>query len=98
MAQRIFYLHELRDRLLCSMFKNIGFLVGAEKMMEAKAITVRRGFFEGVNKYMCHNCRGAMAEVDRVSENGFSFIWYQCMRANCDGQWLEKKSTKKERV
>jgi hypothetical protein len=59
--------------------------------MEVKAITTTRGHWELADKHMCPNCRGAMAEVDRVNENGFSFIWYECMQANCNGQWLEKK-------
>lgn len=59
--------------------------------MEVKAITVTKNFFGVSNKHMCPNCSGAMTEIDRVNENGFSFIWYECIRANCDGQWLEKK-------
>lgn len=67
-------------------------------MMEAKATTFRKKFFETANKHICPTCKCAMAEVDRVNENGYSFIWYECMRDNCDGQWLEKKSNRTRRL
>ena len=63
-------------------------------MAEVKATAVRKRFFEVANRHICPNCECAMAEVDRVDENGYSFIWYECIRAGCDGQWLEKKSNK----
>jgi hypothetical protein len=58
--------------------------------METVAVAVRKQSFEVMNKHMCPNCRGAMVEVDRIRENGYSFIWYECVRPGCDGQWLEK--------
>jgi hypothetical protein len=57
-----------------------------------KAGTCAVGYFELANKHRCPECGGRMAEVERVNENGFSFVWYECMMANCDGQWLEKKA------
>lgn len=60
-------------------------------MMETKAITVKKQFFEGVNKHPCPDCRGEMVEVNRVNENDFSFIWYECTRAGWGEQWLDKK-------
>jgi hypothetical protein len=64
-------------------------------MVEVKAITVTKDFFEVSNKHKCPDCSGAMAEIDRVNENYFSFIWHECIRANCNGQWLEKKSSQR---
>ena len=64
---------------------------GVGKTMKTKAITARSNFFEVANKHLCPDCRGAMAEIDRVNENGYSYIWYECIRADCDGQWFEKK-------
>lgn len=46
-------------------------------------------------KQLCPDCRSIMAEVDRVTENGTSFIWYECTREGCGGQWLEKRAPKK---
>lgn len=50
------------------------------------------GYPEAVNKHICFECGGAMAEVDRVSEDGFTFIWYKCVRIGCKEQWLEKRA------
>lgn len=40
----------------------------------------------------CPECGGLMAEVERVSEKGYFYIWYRCRQQNCSGQWLEKKA------
>jgi len=31
-----------------------------------------------------------MDEADRANENGALFVWYQCSKDNCTGQWLQK--------
>ena len=31
-----------------------------------------------------------MAEVDRCNENRTLFVWYECSRNDCNGQWLQK--------
>ena len=61
-------------------------------MVEGTTKLLRAEYCETVQKHLCPQCRAEMAEVDRVNENGFSFIWYECKRADCDGQWLEKKT------
>jgi hypothetical protein len=58
-----------------------------EEKMEAGVIRPSKM----TNERLCPGCGGAMAEVERVNENGFLFIWYECTLADCDGQWLEKK-------
>ncbi len=40
----------------------------------------------------CPECGDKMRETDRCNENGTLFIWYECSRNDCDGQWLEKIS------
>lgn len=39
---------------------------------------------------LCPDCRSIMSEVDRITENGTTFVWYECTRPGCDGQWLQK--------
>ncbi|MBN2018861.1 MAG: hypothetical protein JW749_01405 [Sedimentisphaerales bacterium] len=39
----------------------------------------------------CPECGDRMVEVERINENGFLFVWYECARAGCSGQWLEKR-------
>lgn len=41
-------------------------------------------------KERCPDCGDRMTEVDRCNENGVLFVWYECGRNDCDGQWLEK--------
>lgn len=47
-------------------------------------------FRQVLNKQFCPECGTHMKEVDRCRENGALFVWYQCSRNDCDGQWLQK--------
>jgi predicted RNA-binding Zn-ribbon protein involved in translation (DUF1610 family) len=47
-------------------------------------------FRQAEDKQFCPECGGRMTEVNRCNENGALFVWYQCSRDNCDGQWLQK--------
>jgi hypothetical protein len=39
----------------------------------------------------CPRCGFTMVETDRVIENGFVYIWYECSAAGCTEQWLAKR-------
>ena len=39
---------------------------------------------------ICPECGSRMKEIERATESGSIFIWYECENANCDGQWLQK--------
>jgi len=43
------------------------------------------------NERLCPECGAAMAEFDRLAEDGAVFIWYSCTRDGCTGQWLTKR-------
>jgi hypothetical protein len=43
---------------------------------------------------LCPACGGVMEESDRVTENGSTYIWYDCPLPDCDGQWLDKRPAK----
>ena len=45
-----------------------------------------------LNELHCSECGGQMTEVDRHNENQALFVWYECTRNDCDGQWLKKIS------
>ena len=49
-------------------------------------------FQQAQNQKVCPKCGARMVEVDRRSEGGALFVWYECSRNNCDGQWLQKIS------
>ncbi len=39
----------------------------------------------------CPECGEEMKEVERCTENGALFVWFECSKENCDGQWLQKR-------
>jgi hypothetical protein len=39
---------------------------------------------------LCPECGGKMTELERVCENGTTFVWFRCGDKNCSGQWLQK--------
>lgn len=39
----------------------------------------------------CPRCGFTMTETDRVVENGFEYIWYECDAPGCEEQWLAKR-------
>ena len=59
-------------------------------MMEIEAIISQKELLMGKNQRFCPDCGCAMTEVDRVHEDGFAYIWYECSQVDCDGQWLDK--------
>jgi hypothetical protein len=60
-------------------------------MMEIEAVNARKAFVKEKSSRRCPDCGSSMTEVDRVNEDGFAYIWYECAETNCDGQWLEKR-------
>ena len=57
-------------------------------MYDMKGITV--GFRRTPGQKRCPECGAKMIEVDRCNENGALFVWHECSRDNCNGQWLQK--------
>jgi len=55
--------------------------------IEVRSINTGQGIF-GVR---CPECGNKMVEAERANENGSIFVWYECTRAGCSGQWLEKR-------
>ena len=59
------------------------------KTVEAETIFVRpRRGGQGVQ---CPRCGSTMVETDRVVENTFLYIWYECTATGCTEQWLTKR-------
>ncbi len=55
-----------------------------------KGISIR--FCQAPDQKRCPECGDKMIEVNRCNENGVLFVWHECSRNNCDGQWLQKIS------
>ena len=60
-------------------------------MLEEKGQGWAFGTGQAMFGHCCPECGAEMVELDRAGENGFIFIWYECSRAGCGGQWLEKR-------
>ena len=58
-----------------------------EDRMQGWAMEAGRAIFG----HSCPECGARMEETERASEDGFIFVWYECSRTCCGGQWLEKK-------
>ncbi|MBN1507663.1 MAG: hypothetical protein JW955_12500 [Sedimentisphaerales bacterium] len=60
------------------------------KLADARDVVneeLTRGFGE-----VCPECGASMVETGRRMEDGAVFIWYECTREDCNGQWLTKKA------
>jgi len=60
--------------------------------MEIEALNAGKVFVKEKSSRICPDCGSSMTEVDRVNENGFAYVWYECEQTECDGQWLEKRA------
>ena len=47
-------------------------------------------FLHALDEHFCPECSAQMTEVDRRNENQALYVWYECSRTSCDGQWLQK--------
>lgn len=45
-----------------------------------------------MRRMSCPECGTAMHEAYRSNEDSGIFIWYECAKDKCCGQWLEKYS------
>lgn len=59
-------------------------------MPEVQILTGTSQLNEGTAIQHCPDCGCLMTEVERVTESGYTFVWYECRQDNCNGQWLEK--------
>jgi hypothetical protein len=50
---------------------------------------VNFGLFKVTNNQRCPQCGGPMKEVERCKEGSITYVWFECARVNCDGQWLQ---------
>jgi len=47
-------------------------------------------FLHALDEHFCPECGSNLMEVERRNENGALYVWYECSRNGCDGQWLQK--------
>jgi hypothetical protein len=40
---------------------------------------------------LCPECGAIMDEVDCLDEGLYTFIWFECSKSDCNGQWVQRK-------
>jgi len=45
---------------------------------------------QAANRQLCLECGVQMTEIDQLSDDRIVFVWYECTKNNCSGQWLQK--------
>lgn len=53
-----------------------------------KTNTIRNKFHKAVELGLCPECGAVMNEVDRLVKRECIYIWLECDKSACDGQWL----------
>lgn len=57
-----------------------------------EANTIHSKFDQADELGLCPKCGAVMNELDRLQEGLYTFIWLECSKSGCDGQWLQRKS------
>lgn len=57
-----------------------------------EADTINSKFYQADELGLCPKCGAIMNEADRLSEGECIYIWLECSKNACDGQWLQRKS------
>ena len=53
-----------------------------------KTSRLKISLFNAANYRHCPQCGGVMKEVEKRKEGLTTYVWLECVKANCDGQWL----------
>ncbi len=59
-------------------------------MSETQGTVSMMQLLDSTAGHLCPDCGCLMTEVERLRENGFTFVWFECRQPYCNGQWLEK--------
>jgi hypothetical protein len=54
--------------------------------------TIGNKFHQADEFGLCPRCGAVMNEVDRLKVGLNTFIWLECSKSDCNGQWLQRKS------
>ena len=54
---------------------------------------VKSRLFKVINNQRCPQCSSQMKEADRRKEESVTYVWFECVKADCDGQWMQSYSS-----
>ena len=63
--------------------------------MEKKLLSKR--FQLADEKGLCPECGVQMDEISRLNEGDIAYVWLQCGKDGCGGQWLQKKQCSEQK-
>jgi rubredoxin len=63
---------------------------GRQQLRSREKLMTERKFKACAHDRVCPECGFRMKKVDSAREAKFTFVWFECSRSQCDGQWLEK--------
>ena len=58
-------------------------------MNNAETSLANVSLFNVANNRHCPQCGGLMKEAQRRKEGSITYVWLECVKADCDGQWLQ---------
>ena len=58
-------------------------------MNNSETSLVKGSLFNVINNQHCPQCSSQMKESDRRKEGSITYVWFDCVSANCDGQWMQ---------
>lgn len=50
---------------------------------------VKISLLDVVNNRHCPQCGGLMKEAERCKEGSIVYVWFECVKTECDGQWFQ---------
>ena len=50
---------------------------------------VKVSLFNVINNQHCPQCSSQMKEADRGKEESVTYVWFECVKADCDDQWMQ---------
>ena len=61
-------------------------------MNNTETSLVNVSLFKAVNNRHCPQCGALMKEADRCKEGSITYVWFECVKLGCDGQWFQSSA------
>jgi hypothetical protein len=58
-------------------------------MNNTETSLVKISLFKVTNDRRCPQCGNPMKEAERCNEGSITYVWFECAKADCDGQWWQ---------
>jgi hypothetical protein len=58
-------------------------------MNNTETSLVKVSLFNVINNRHCPQCGSQMKESEKRKEGAFTFVWFECIKSGCKGQWIQ---------